>query len=327
MPASGTWSHNSRPQVSSVVKWPDTTITPRPPSRAAARCSRPSISHVAAQGRDRTPPRARELEHADSQRAEMRAQQRIARGVIEFGKHIARLRAATSRRVRSALRSSAPNPRPSTRCSGHGSRPMATSVPMPSHDSHVPGARGGGPREGGSEARVGIQAFYRSMTTGRWRICDACRPPRQAPAIRYAVAMRAHLTERAVERLLRGLYSVALYVLVPITVYHLIWRGFRQKEYFQRWNERYGVYDHAPHASTVWIHAVSVGEVNAAAPLVNALRTLRPDLRLLVTTITPTGSARVQAIWNTSVEHVYLPYDLPVRCRASSRISVRGWRW
>jgi len=123
--------------------------------------------------------------------------------------------------------------------------------------------------------------------------------------------MRAHLTERAVERLLRGLYSVALYALVPITVYHLIWRGFRQKEYFQRWNERYAVYDHAPHASTVWIHAVSVGEVNAAAPLVNALRTLRPDLRLLVTTITPTGSARVHDLWNTSVEHVYLPYDLP----------------
>jgi len=123
--------------------------------------------------------------------------------------------------------------------------------------------------------------------------------------------MPADPSERAVERLLRGLYSLALYLLVPITVYHLIWRGFRQKEYFQRWNERYAVYDHAPHAATVWLHAVSVGEVNAAAPLVNALRTLRPDLKLLVTTITPTGSARVRALWNTSVEHVYLPYDLP----------------
>ncbi|MFL6592761.1 MAG: lipid IV(A) 3-deoxy-D-manno-octulosonic acid transferase [Luteimonas sp.] len=123
--------------------------------------------------------------------------------------------------------------------------------------------------------------------------------------------MPADPPERAVERLLRGLYSLALYLLVPITVYHLIWRGFRQKEYFQRWNERYAVYDHAPHAATVWLHAVSVGEVNAAVPLVNALRTLRPDLRLLVTTITPTGSARVRALWNTSVEHVYLPYDLP----------------
>jgi 3-deoxy-D-manno-octulosonic-acid transferase len=114
-----------------------------------------------------------------------------------------------------------------------------------------------------------------------------------------------------IERVLRALYSAALYLLVPITVYHLIWRGFRQPAYFQRWNERYGVYHDAPHASTVWIHAVSVGEVNAAVPLVNALRRGRPDLRLLVTTITPTGSERVRALWSNEVEHVYLPYDLP----------------
>jgi len=113
------------------------------------------------------------------------------------------------------------------------------------------------------------------------------------------------------ERLLRGLYSAALYVLAPITVYHLIWRGFRQRDYFQRWDERYGAYHDAPHAATVWVHAVSVGEVNAAAPLVNALRATRPDLRLLVSTITPTGSARVRALWGEGVEHVYLPYDLP----------------
>jgi 3-deoxy-D-manno-octulosonic-acid transferase len=114
-----------------------------------------------------------------------------------------------------------------------------------------------------------------------------------------------------IERLLRGLYSAALYVLVPVTVYHLIWRGFRQREYFQRWNERYAAYRDEPHAATVWVHAVSVGEVNAAAPLVDALRATRPDLQLLVTTITPTGSARVRALWGSGVEHVYLPYDLP----------------
>ena len=123
---------------------------------------------------------------------------------------------------------------------------------------------------------------------------------------RYPSPMSATL----VERLLRGLYSAVLYVLVPVTVYHLIWRGFRQSEYFQRWNERYAAYRDAPHAATVWVHAVSVGEVNAAAPLVNALLGTRPDLRLLVTTITPTGSARVRALWSDRVEHVYLPYDL-----------------
>lgn len=115
---------------------------------------------------------------------------------------------------------------------------------------------------------------------------------------------------RAVERLLRAVYSAVLYVLVPITVYHLIWRGFRQGEYFLRWNERYAMYRDPPGTPTVWIHAVSVGEVNAAAPLVEALLRTRPDLRLLVTTITPTGSARVHALWPTRVAHVYLPYDL-----------------
>ncbi|MDQ3289075.1 MAG: lipid IV(A) 3-deoxy-D-manno-octulosonic acid transferase [Pseudomonadota bacterium] len=114
-----------------------------------------------------------------------------------------------------------------------------------------------------------------------------------------------------IENLLRGLYSAVLYLLVPITVYHLIWRGFRHPAYFQRWPERYGIYSDAPLTRTLWLHAVSVGEVNAAMPLVAALRRGRPDLRLLVTTITPTGSERVRALWDDGVEHVYLPYDLP----------------
>ena len=114
------------------------------------------------------------------------------------------------------------------------------------------------------------------------------------------------------ERMLRGLYSAALYLLLPITIYHLIWRSFRQGEYLQRWDERYAVYGSAPaHAGTIWVHAVSVGEVNAAAPLINKLLALRPATRLLVTSITPTGSARIRALWGDRVEHVYLPNDLP----------------
>lgn len=119
--------------------------------------------------------------------------------------------------------------------------------------------------------------------------------------------MRADSTERV----LRGLYSAALYVLVPITLYHLIWRGFRQRAYFHRWAERYASYPERGPSAPLWLHAVSVGEVNAAAPLVDRLRQLRPDLRLVVTTITPTGSERVRALWGEAVTHVYLPYDLP----------------
>lgn len=119
--------------------------------------------------------------------------------------------------------------------------------------------------------------------------------------------MRADLTERV----LRGLYSAALYLLVPVTLYHLIWRGFRQRAYFQRWDERYASYPAGAPGAPLWLHAVSVGEVNAAAPLVNRLLAQRPDLRLVVTTITPTGSERVRALWGDAVAHVYLPYDLP----------------
>ena len=119
--------------------------------------------------------------------------------------------------------------------------------------------------------------------------------------------MRADLTERV----LRGLYSAALYILAPITLYHLIWRGFRQRAYFQRWNERYASYPVVAGETPLWLHAVSVGEVNAAAPLVTRLLRDHPGLRLVVTTITPTGSERVQALWGDAVVHVYLPYDLP----------------
>lgn len=115
-----------------------------------------------------------------------------------------------------------------------------------------------------------------------------------------------------IEHLLRGLYSAALYVLVPVTIYHLIWRGFRQSAYFQRWGERYGRYGDAPATPTpLWVHAVSVGEVAAAAPLINALLKKYPQRRMVVTCITPTGSERIRALWGERVVHVYLPYDLP----------------
>lgn len=125
--------------------------------------------------------------------------------------------------------------------------------------------------------------------------------------------MRAGTFERVVEHTLRGLYSAALYLLLPVTVYHLIWRGFRQRAYLLRWHERYARYGAVAPADAdghLWVHAVSVGEVNAAAPLINALLRHRPPRRVLVTTITPTGSERVRALWGDRVAHVYLPYDL-----------------
>ena len=112
-------------------------------------------------------------------------------------------------------------------------------------------------------------------------------------------------------RALRGLYSLVIRLALPVSLYYLIWRGLRQREYFDRWSERFALYRVPGLDGCVWVHAVSVGEVNVAAPLVAALRARDPGLPVLVTTTTPTGSARVRALWGDQVRHVYLPYDLP----------------
>ncbi|MBS0194210.1 MAG: lipid IV(A) 3-deoxy-D-manno-octulosonic acid transferase [Proteobacteria bacterium] len=112
------------------------------------------------------------------------------------------------------------------------------------------------------------------------------------------------------QRLLRGAYACVMYALVPAMLYHLVWRGLRDREYFRRWSERFGWYGVAPLPPTIWVHAVSVGEVIAVAPLVDALRARHPDAIFLVTTTTPTGAAQVAARWKGEVAHLYLPGDL-----------------
>lgn len=113
------------------------------------------------------------------------------------------------------------------------------------------------------------------------------------------------------QRALLGLYSLVLHLAFPVTLYHLIWRGLRQRDYLQRWTERYGwLGDKLDLKDAIWVHAVSVGEVLAARPLVDGLLRKYPGQPLLVTTITPTGSERVRALWGDRVHHVYLPYDL-----------------
>jgi 3-deoxy-D-manno-octulosonic-acid transferase len=115
--------------------------------------------------------------------------------------------------------------------------------------------------------------------------------------------------------MMRVLYTVTMYLLTPVILYRLAVRGLRARGYFSRWLERFGFFPYAGLDTTVWVHAVSVGEVNAAAPLVEALRRRYADQRIVVTTVTPTGSNRVRQLWGDRVFHVYLPYDLPASVR------------
>ena len=108
------------------------------------------------------------------------------------------------------------------------------------------------------------------------------------------------------------LYTSLFFICLPLVIARLIWRGFRAPAYWQRWSERFGKSPEIPHkAPILWIHAVSVGEVEASRPLVKALQIAYPKHRLLITTMTPTGSERVKLLFDDTVFHCYLPYDLP----------------
>jgi len=111
--------------------------------------------------------------------------------------------------------------------------------------------------------------------------------------------------------MLRFLYTIAIYLATPVIVLRLIARGLHYRGYFARWRERFGYFPDPHFSDSIWVHAVSVGEVNAALPLIRALRKRYPQLPTVVTTVTPTGSERVRAQLGDEVFHVYLPYDLP----------------
>ena len=109
---------------------------------------------------------------------------------------------------------------------------------------------------------------------------------------------------------LRFLYLLALYAAVPVICSVYLWRGLRDRSYWRAFSERFGFGAQRPPRG-LWLHAVSVGEVQACAPLISAMRQRHPGLPLTVTTFTPTGAARAQALFGGIAQVRYLPYDLP----------------
>src|SRR5690554_4373375 len=112
----------------------------------------------------------------------------------------------------------------------------------------------------------------------------------------------------------RPLYSLLFYLAMPLVLLRLCWRSLKAPAYRRRWLERlafYGKGTPRPTQQTIVFHAVSVGEVHAAVPLIRTWQAAHPGQPLVVTSSTPTGSARVREIFADSVLHVYLPYDLP----------------
>lgn len=107
------------------------------------------------------------------------------------------------------------------------------------------------------------------------------------------------------------LYGLLSYLLqLPVAIYWLF-RGIANPIYRDRAGQRFGV-GYPRLDECIWIHAVSVGEVQAALPLARAIARRFPSLPLLITTVTPTGALRVKALFGASVSHCYIPFEMPV---------------
>jgi 3-deoxy-D-manno-octulosonic-acid transferase len=108
------------------------------------------------------------------------------------------------------------------------------------------------------------------------------------------------------------LYTLLIYLLrLPMLLFFL-WRSKADPAYRQRFAERFA-WQPVPATAVggIVVHAVSMGEVVAATPLIEQLLQQYPDLPITVTCTTPTGSARIQTTFGTRVHHCYLPFDTP----------------
>ena len=116
----------------------------------------------------------------------------------------------------------------------------------------------------------------------------------------------------------RYLYTLLFYLLLPILLLRLWWRGRRAPGYRQNWRQRLGL-GPVIGKPVIWVHAVSVGETVAIAPLVNRLLVRYPKHRLLITNMTPTGAEQVRSLFGDRVEQRFCPWDLPLALRAFLR--------
>ncbi|MFW0039809.1 MAG: lipid IV(A) 3-deoxy-D-manno-octulosonic acid transferase [Coxiella endosymbiont of Dermacentor silvarum] len=111
---------------------------------------------------------------------------------------------------------------------------------------------------------------------------------------------------------MRYLYTLLFYVALPFVLLQMLWRSRKVKGYHHRLLERFGYIDALdPNKKSLWLHAISVGEVISAIPLIKALLQGYPQYTLVVTTTTPTGSEQIHKNFGDRIHHVYFPYDLP----------------
>jgi len=103
------------------------------------------------------------------------------------------------------------------------------------------------------------------------------------------------------------LYLLAMVLISPKIIYRMVRRG----RYRSGWDERLGkIRRRSPEKRCIWIHAVSVGEVNATKTLIPKLKETFGDYEIVISSTTDTGLARAKALYEKELQVFYFPFDL-----------------
>lgn len=110
--------------------------------------------------------------------------------------------------------------------------------------------------------------------------------------------------------MLRYFYTLLYILAAPLLCVRWVYKSFKPPQYREPLRERFGIVSKES-SESIWFHAVSMGESNAAIAIIKRLLAKFPDLNIIVTTTTPTGARQIQSGLGNKVKHHYSPCDLP----------------
>lgn len=127
------------------------------------------------------------------------------------------------------------------------------------------------------------------------------------------------LTPQPASRPMHALYSLAWLVALPIALIRLLLRSRSEPGYRTNLAERFGLYRSPPVGPLIWVHAVSLGETRAAAPLIKLLMERNPSHRILLTQTTASGRKAARELFDDRILTAWLPWDVGFFMRAFLR--------
>jgi 3-deoxy-D-manno-octulosonic-acid transferase len=113
---------------------------------------------------------------------------------------------------------------------------------------------------------------------------------------------------------LRTLYNILFLTFFVLSSPYYFWRMRRRGGWLEGFGERFAHYDAAlkqalTNRHVIWLHAVSVGEVNLCTQLIQALEPRVPNVKIVVSCTTTTGMAELRRRLPTRVSKIYYPVD------------------